>query len=70
MKPIIWKNISPDDEYLDLMKVEDFVNACKYNYITDDDGMGFWATDKQISNYQVFVDSKPENSTYVAWYNK
>ena len=58
-----------------LMTIGEFEGYCKYGAITNDDGFGYYATDKEVSN----VDAMPSafvrgnirpDFTHICWYNK
>lgn len=58
-----------------LMTINEFKSHCRYGGIMDSDGVGYYATDKEVSNIEAspraFVDGiiRPD-FTYVCWYNK
>jgi hypothetical protein len=58
-----------------LMTIEEFRGCCECYAITGSDGIGYYATDKEVSN----IDAMPEafvsgnirpDFTHVCWYNK
>ena len=58
-----------------LMTINEFKSHCRYGGIMDSDGIGYYATDKEVSNIEArpsaFVDGIIRSDfTYVCWYNK
>ena len=58
-----------------LMTINEFKSDCKCGGIMDSDGVGYYATDKEVSN----IETSPsafvkgiirEDFTHVCWYNK
>lgn len=61
----------------DVMTVEEFAKDVEYEYFTDYDGNGWFVDDttlketKQIRcNKEWLLRNKPENCTYINWYNR
>lgn len=57
------------------MTIEEFICGVQDRWITDDDGCGYFATDTEVSNKEVFFDCDdavefPKWATHVVWYNK
>lgn len=52
-----------------LMSIEEFKNDADNGFLTSDDGHGYWATDKKVSNLSCWRE-QPEWATNVCWYNK
>jgi hypothetical protein len=52
-----------------LMSAEEFMQDEESGGITGDDGHGYWATDKKVSNVSCWRE-KPEWATHVCWYNR
>ena len=58
-----------------LMTIKEFKSDCGYGAIMDSDGVGYYATDKEVSNIEArpsaFVDGIIRSDfTHVCWYNK
>ena len=58
-----------------LMTINEFKSNCRYGAFMDTDGVGYYATDKEVSN----IEASPrafvkgiirEDFTHVCWYNK
>ena len=58
-----------------LMTINEFKSNCRYGAFMDSDGVGYYATDKEVSN----IEASPsafvkgiirEDFTHVCWYNK
>ena len=58
-----------------LMTINEFKSNCRYGVFMDSDGVGYYATDKEVSN----IEASPsafvkgiirEDFTHVCWYNK
>ena len=52
-----------------LMEADEFLSYCNSGAIIPDDGFGYWATDKKISDISAF-ENQPTWATHVCWYNK
>lgn len=60
------------DHNAQVMTVLEFWSAVKIGAFTEDDGVGYYGTDKVASSYSVWVtgpDCAPEH-THVHWFNK
>lgn len=62
-------------EYGDVLTLQIFINYCLNNILIDYDGVGNYATEKEMSDEIVFpshiVDGKVNyNYTHVVWFNK
>jgi len=62
-------------EYGDLMTMEEFIENCECGGFIDDDGHGYYASEKKMSN--IFIspsDVKDKNIkkgyTHVVWFNR
>ena len=58
-----------------LMTIKEFKSHCKYGGIMDSDGIGYYATDNEVSNIEAspraFVNGIIRSDfTHVCWYNK
>ena len=58
-----------------LMTINEFKSNCRYGAFMDSDGVGYYATDKEVSNIganpSAFVKGIiREDFTHVCWYNK
>lgn len=53
-----------------LMTLEEFQSYVKCGGITDDDGIGHWATTTHEDRDFTCWHPKPEWATHVMWYNK
>lgn len=62
--------MEPIPDYGDLMTIESFNSAVESEFITDWDGTGYWATDKEISRIDCFDNDQPDWATHVVWFNK
>jgi hypothetical protein len=62
--------MNPIASYADLMTLEEFVGCVKHGAITDDDGIGFWATETDEDIGSTCWTPKPDWATHVAWYSK
>ena len=75
MNEIKWSDL-PVDDYEEgyseggVMTIEEFGKCIVHNTITDDDGVGYWATADKVSDWNVFVMWRPTWATHVAWYSK
>ena len=58
-----------------LMTINEFKSNCRYGAFMDTDGVGYYATDKEVSN----IEASPsafvkgiirEDFTHICWYNK
>ena len=58
-----------------LMTINEFKSNCRYGVFMDSDGVGYYATDKEVSN----IEASPstfvkgiirEDFTHICWYNK
>ena len=58
-----------------LMTINEFKSNCRYGAFMDSDGVGYYATDKEVSN----IEASPsafvkgiirEDFTHICWYNK
>ena len=58
-----------------LMTINEFKSNCRYGIFMDSDGVGYYATDKEVSN----IEASPsafvkgiirEDFTHICWYNK
>ena len=58
-----------------LMTINEFKSNCRYGIFMDSDGVGYYATDKEVSN----IETSPsafvkgiirEDFTHICWYNK
>jgi len=59
----------------DLMTVQEFMECCKSNSLTDDDGDGYYSTDKEVSDVVADCSSVAngvidKRFTHVVWFNK
>jgi hypothetical protein len=52
-----------------LMPAQEFEEGEDCGMLTSDDGHGYWATDKKVSNVSCWRE-KPEWATHVCWYNR
>ena len=56
------------------MTVEEFLSGCKCGLFTDYDGSGYYGTEDQISDIDVYPSSilkkKRNDFTHIWWYNK
>lgn len=52
-----------------LMTAQEYIEDADNGFLTCDDGNGYWATEKMISNVSC-TKSQPEWATHVCWYNK
>jgi hypothetical protein len=57
-------------DYADVYTVEEFEQHVNSGAITDYDGSGYWATEKEDCGLSVWSTVKPEWATHVTWYNK
>lgn len=58
-----------------LMTINEFKSNCRYGAFMDTDGVGYYATDKEVSNIEVSPNVFRygvirEDFTHVCWYNK
>lgn len=58
-----------------LMTIKEFKSHCRYGGIMDSDGIGYYATDNEVSNIEAspraFVNGIIRSDfTHVCWYNK
>ena len=58
-----------------LMTINEFKSHCIYGVFMDSDGVGYYATDKEVSNIEVYPSAFVkgiirEDFTHVCWYNK
>lgn len=52
-----------------LMSAEEFLDYADSGAFISDDGSGYWATDKKISNVSCW-SQKPDWATHVCWFNR
>ena len=62
-------------DYGDLFTLDEFAELCKGGVVANDDGIGYYATDKEMSTYAIkpseFETGKVDKSyTHVIWFNK
>jgi hypothetical protein len=62
-------------DYGTLMTLDEFGDAIRHGYINNDDGSGFFATEKEYSEINVFSDiglivDPPSWATHVMWFEK
>ena len=65
--------MQPIPDYGDLMTIKDFVAGVRSNWLTNDDGIGFFATETEYSDNFCVWDEKierPSWATHVVWFNK
>ena len=68
--PIKWEPLKKTDN---LMTVEKFIEDVNSGYLTDYDGYGYYATNKEISDKAVVPSDCPDldkSFTHVVWYNR
>ena len=58
-----------------LMTINEFKSNCRYGVFMDTDGVGYYATDKEVSNIEASPNAFRqgiirEDFTHVCWYNK
>ena len=58
-----------------LMTINEFKSNCRYGAFMDTDGVGYYATDKEVSNIEASPNAFRqgiirEDFTHVCWYNK
>ena len=58
-----------------LMTINEFKSNCRYGAFMDSDGVGYYATDKEVSNIEASPNAFRqgiirEDFTHVCWYNK
>ena len=58
-----------------LMTINEFKSNCRYGTFMDSDGVGYYATDKEVSNIEVSPNAFRhgiirEDFTHICWYNK
>ena len=73
-------NQSPTMEYGktwrgDMYTIEEFIDYCKDNYFTDDDGIGYYATNNAKSDIIAYPSDFKNNIyrtdfTHIIWFNK
>lgn len=68
-------NLSKIPKDVDLMNLSDFIELCKNESLTNDDGSGFYATSDNISDIEIYpmdVHAQMIRSDFdkVVWYNK
>ena len=71
-------NLIPKPPYGDWYTLEEFFKMCKDNYVTDNDGSGFFATESNYSRIPAIPSYFKFNGapkftgvfTHVAWFNK
>lgn len=55
----------------DLFTLKDFDEMANSGGITDDDGVGYYATERGLSRkHDCFGDDRPKWATHVMWFNK
>lgn len=58
------------------MTLENFVGSCNFGYLTDDDGIGHYGTETEVSNLTVkpsdvtVYENYRKDFTHVYWYNR
>lgn len=58
------------------MSLEEFIGCCRLDYLTDDDGLGFYGTESKQSNLTVkpsditVYENYRKDFTHVYWYNR
>ncbi len=64
-------HIDPGD---DVLTVDEFVQLCGEDLLTDDDGCGYPAKDGMMSSTLVIWPSRvykiPSDATHIVWFNK
>ena len=58
-----------------LMTINEFKSNCRYGAFMDTDGVGYYATDKEVSDIKASPNAFRygiirEDFTHVCWYNK
>ena len=67
--------LKPIPDFCDVLSIEEFVTACREGLLTDDDGVGVYATNEAETNIEIIpslVMQGEYNYVYpnVCWYNK
>jgi hypothetical protein len=79
LKKVIYiMKLVPLDEFGDLIPINEFFDAVKHDFFIDYDGVGHWATEKEMDKDEEVYPSKvvkdgyvkPEWATHVIWYNQ
>lgn len=65
----------PNEDYGDLIPLQEWVESVGINAFTPDDGHGYWANETHHKvhhqRYDVFnLKDIPKNATHVLWFNK
>lgn len=68
----------PMPEYAEILTIEDFRKFCKALAFVNDDGVGYYSTETEISSiqarpsdfYYCTEPTIPSTLTHVAWFNK
>lgn len=57
-----------------LMPLEEFLDGCYLGYFTDDDGVGYYATENEMTDISVCPSHYPhrikKEFSHVVWFNK
>lgn len=60
-----------DEPFYDKMTVDEWIRDRDMGIYCNDDGYGFYGTDTEISNIEVFSQlTPPQGMNYVYWYEK
>jgi len=67
--------LRPQDDFGDLIPLEDFVEYCKKGFFSDYDGSGVYVTNSEQSDIyinptDILADKYRKDFTHVKWYNK
>lgn len=64
-------NMQPISDFGDLMPIADFVECVQTSLFCPDDGIGYYATEKEYDeNSCVWAVKSPSWATHVVWFNK
>lgn len=74
LKPIKYEPL-PDPEDGEHMTIQDFTQATKDNFFTEDDGTGYYATETQMTNKVIVIQDTitrklDDRFSHVVWFNK
>lgn len=64
------RSSEPIPDYGDHMTVADFKDSVECGLFTDDDGHGYYATDKVMTRQRVDLSNVDMDHTHVVWFNK
>jgi len=66
------RNLEPIPKYADVFTFEEFKTHCSQGIFINYDGIGYYATDCEMSNIPVDCSNIVHNPkfSYIAWFNK